>query len=332
MKMTLETTGSKNRRRFAWLAAAIVAVIILYTGGWYYVAGQVDTQVSNAIASANGDGVRLNCENSQVNGYPFRLGVNCDSILFEQTSEGLSVSAGAFRTAAQVYNPSFLIWEIDGPAHIEAGGLLPLQLNWELLRSSVRLSVPLPTRVSIESRLLKAAIDAGNRQQQLLAVEAVEAHMRPNDAALDLAASIGQLLIDESLLEGEALPPLDAGLDFALDDGVRWAANGAQSLRGQSGTLRRFFLSLKGGSLDAKGTFSVDAGEGLLDAKLTFSIRNADALSQSLIKTFPSAASQIANFTASLKALGEDAELPLRVVKGKIIYGFIELGEIPPLP
>lgn len=331
--MTKDTTNAKYRRRFVWLGTAILVAVAAYSGGWYFAAAKVDAETENAIATASRGGARVNCENRQVGGYPFRLGINCDSVLFEHALEGVSFSAGAFRTAAQIYNPAFLIGELDSPAHLEAAGLLPLELDWELLRSSVRIAQPLPTRISMEARRLSVATGLGGGQKRaLFSANTVEAHMRPNDAALDLAARVVGLSIDDNLLQGEALPPVDGGLDLAIDDGVRWAASGSGSLRGQSGVLRQLHLSQgNNGSINARGRFSID-GRGMLDAELTITVSNAKALSQRLIRAFPESAGEITNFAASLEALGEDAELPLRVVDGRIIYGFIELGEIPPLP
>ena len=331
--MTADTTGTGYRRRFAWLAAAIVAAIALYSAGWYYVAGLIDGEASDVIASANRDGVRLNCENSEVKGYPFRLGLNCDSVVFEHAVEGLAFSAGAFRSAAQVYDPGFLVGELDGQARLEVPGLLPLTFDWQVLRSSVRLAEPIPSRVSVEVRRFQAAaVNDGRNRTSLFAAEEMQAHLRPNGVDLDLAASFRGLSVEESLLQGRVLPPLEGGIDVDLDNGVRWASSGSRSLRGHSGTLRQLFLSPgQDSAIAATGTFSIDAA-GFVDADLAITVRDAESLAEIAVAAFPESANEIASFTASLQALGKDAQLPLRVVKGNITYGFVELGDIPPLP
>ncbi len=331
--MTADTTGAGYSRRFVWLAAAIFGAIALYSAGWFYVAGLIDGEASEAIASANGDGVRLNCENSQIKGYPFRLGLNCDSVAFEHAVEGLAFSAGAFRSAAQVYNPRFLVSELDGKARLEVPGLLPLTFDWDVLRSSVRLAEPIPSRVSVEARRFRAAAVSDSRNaMRLFAAEDMQVHMRPNNETLDLAASFRGFAVDKSLLQGRILPPLEGGIDLALDDGVGWVMSGNRSLRSQAGTLRQLFLSPnKDSAIAATGTFQIDAA-GFIDADLAITVRGADALAEVAVTAFPESANEIASFTASLQALGEDAELPLRVVKGKVTYGFVELGSIPPLP
>lgn len=331
--MSVDTTRPRYRRRYIWLIVAVVTAIALYTGGWFYVAGIIDGEASKAIASANRNGVRLNCENSEVRGYPFRLGLNCQSVLFEDAGEGVSFSAGAFRSAAQVYNPTFLVGELDGVARLEAPGLQPLTFDWEVLRSSVRLAEPLPSRVSVEGRKLRASIAGGDvNGGELFAAESLEAHMRPDGAALDLAGSMSGFALDASLTGRRELPVLNGNVDLVLADGVRWAVSADKSLRGHSGTLRQLNLSPgPESSVNASGTFSVDGG-GLVDAELAISVRGAEALAQTLFRAFPESEGQIASFAASLNALGDQTKLPLRVVKGEISYGFVELGRIPPLP
>ncbi len=330
--MAADSTNAQYRRRFVWLASAIVAIIALYSGGWYYVAGLVDSEVEKALAGANRNGMRINCENRRVNGYPFRIGLNCDSVLVESAVDGLSFSAHAFRTAAQVYNPSFMIAEIDSPASLEAPGLMPLALDWDLLRSSVRLARPLPARISAETRMLRASASEGERLKPLFVSETAEAHMQPDGDALDFAAIFNGLLIEPGLFGSGPLPALQGGADLSVNDGVKWLSSGSKSFRGRSGQVRRIYVSPgEGSEIDATGSF--DVGEdGLLNAKLAIKVRGAKALSQTLIAAFPQSEAEIASFAASLEALGENAELPLRVVKGRIIYGFLELGEVPPLP
>lgn len=331
--MTADTTKPRFRRRYIWLVAAIVTAIALYTGGWFYVAGLIDGEASKAIASANRNGVRLNCENSEVRGYPFRLGLNCQSVYFEDATEGVSFSAGAFRTTAQVYNPTFLVGELDGVARLEAPGLQPLTFDWDVLRSSVRLAEPLPSRVSIEGRKFRASIAKGDVSGgSLFSAESLEAHMRPDGAALDLAGAMSGFAVDRSLTGPRELPVLNGNVDLVLADGVRWAVSADKSLRGHSGTLRQLNLSPgPESSVNASGTFSVDH-VGFVDAELAISVRGSEALADTLIRAFPEAAGQIASFAASLNALGDDTKLPLRVAKGEVSYGFIELGRIPPLP
>ena len=331
--MIADTTRPKFRRRFAWLSAGIFSAVVLYTAGWFHVAGLIDDEANEAIAAVGRSGVRLRCENNEVRGYPFRLGLNCDSVDFEYPSLGVRFTAGAFRSAAQFYNPAFLVGELDGIARLAVDGLPPLAFNWEILRASVRLADPLPSRVSVETRQFAAVLGAEEAKiRKLFTAKNLEAHMRPNGAAIDLAASVSGLLVDRALVEGRKFPALNGGIDIEIENGGRWATSARKSLRGQSGRVRQIYLSPgHDGAIRAHGRFSVDT-EGLIDAELVITVIGTEFLAETAKAAFPEAENRIAGFMASLDALEKDARLPLRVVDGAISYGFIELGRIPPLP
>ena len=99
-----QATTRSYSRRFAWLAAAIVVVVAAYTGAWFYAAGMIETRIGEAMQASGGDAVPR-CERPSARGYPFRIGVFCDAVAFEDARGEISVRAGAFRSAAQVYDP-----------------------------------------------------------------------------------------------------------------------------------------------------------------------------------------------------------------------------------
>jgi hypothetical protein len=53
-----------------------------------------------------------------VRGYPFRLEVFCTALDVARPAEGLTVKAGAFRSAAQVYEPRRVYAELDSPVAV----------------------------------------------------------------------------------------------------------------------------------------------------------------------------------------------------------------------
>lgn len=282
------------------------------------------------IAESNGDGVRLACENSAVRGYPFRLGLYCDAVVYENPTEGIGFTAGALRSAAQIYNPRFFITELDGDARLEVPGLVAMKLDWESARASVRFDSPLPERVSIETRNLTAVTDDG--ATQLAAISEGQAHMRPNAGDVDLALSVKEMRLAENLVGTGPVPSLDGGVDMVLEDGVAWFAGGEWSLRGESGTIRNAHIEPgTDASIVASGTFSVDE-DGLLDAEVTIEVTNPDRIGKLLADVLPEYEGQIKSTASGLAALGDKAQLPLRVVKGKVSFGPFNLGELAPLP
>ena len=66
--------------------------------------------------------MKAECVNLTARGFPFRIGLFCDRVAFEQPSAAMTLSAGAFRSAGQIYDPMRLVAELDGPAKITRRG------------------------------------------------------------------------------------------------------------------------------------------------------------------------------------------------------------------
>ncbi len=319
-------------RRFFWLGMAIVAAIALYTAGWFYVADRVADEVRAALAAfSRSGGNRAVCEAPTVRGYPFRIGVFCEATYFERTSAGLSISTGAFRSAAQVYAPRRAVAEADSPARLLLPGLVPLDLTWGGLRASARLSWPLPERLSVEATRVVAVADMPNVVGPLaFTAESAELHMRPADTDLDVAFRFRAFETGRLLLPHGTLPPLTGLVDLSLADGVAMLRDGVRDLRGSAVEVRRVEISTpEGARLTAAGTVAVDEN-GLLNADLRVGTTDAGALADIVSAAFPEAGG-IASAIAALSALGANPQLPLVIEKGQARLGFIDLGTIPPL-
>ncbi len=325
------STGPRYVRRFVWLALVIVLVGVGYAYAWNYVADRVLRETRTAVERLNRDGRRANCENAEVRGFPFRIGVFCRSVLYEDARAGVGVRAQEFRSAAQVYNPWRIVAELDGPALIEIPGLNALAVDWGELRASARVAQPLPERVSVEASQVTADLESDPAQTGgLIRLDAGEFHMRPVDDSLDVALRFSGLTADSDVTGGRALPPL-AGLADIVLDGL---ANGPQpgmTLRGLSGTLRNVSLTMpQDAGATIAGPFSIGE-DGLIDAQLQITLRNPSALSATLTEVFPEAASQISSAFSGLAMLGNEPALPLVITDGRARIGFLPLGDIPPV-
>jgi hypothetical protein len=321
----------RSRRRWTWLVIVIVLLAGGYSAVWLYVAGQLEAMAAQAIAEFNRAGGRsADCANPAARGFPFGIGLNCDSIRFED-AEKMALSAAAFRSSVQVYNPFDATAELDGPARVAVPGGAVFAFNWGKLRADAALAMDFPNRVSIEAESLTAAANPDAAAVTLFSIGSVEAEMRKADADLVLAGNFADANIDPKLLNGGELPPLKGEADLTIADGVNLVRSGGRSLRGHSGTIRK--LSIASGDtagLSLTGPFSV-AGDGLVDADLTVTIRDPKALSALLAKALPAAADQIRSSFAGLAMLGDNPTLPLKVSHGRATLGFIPLGKLPPL-
>jgi hypothetical protein len=327
--MTFEDRPAKSySRRILFLGVFAALLVAGYSGVWFYLADRLETTSRAVIASLNHNGVKAECTNSSARGYPFRIGIFCEQVSFEDANNGIMASAGNFRSAGQIYDPMRLIAELDGPARIDLPQTPPLELNWKNLRSSMRLAQPLPQRISVEGQEL-TAVEPGGRKR-LLTAETFEWHMRPNAADLDLAGNFVNLALDPGLVEGRNLPPLSSESDVTLTNGAQLLLQDVRSMRGQSGTIRTLTLTTGPETgLALSGPFSIDQ-DGLIDASLNIAIRDPKGIATVIGDILPEYRREIRNASSALGFLG-NAAIPLTIVKGQASIGFISLGSIPPV-
>lgn len=330
--MTSSDAGRPGKsRKFLWLTLFVILLFGGYSAGWFYVADRVKAEVAVALARMNRGVVSVECANPQVGGFPFRIGVSCDRVGYEDGERQLQASAGGFRSLAQVYQPTRALAELDGPLRASAPGLAPLRLDWEKLRASVRIARPLPERVSVEAEELKAATDAADSPAlPLFGAARAEAHLRPNGADVDWAGSFAGLVVDPSAVGGRTLPVMDGSGQATVRNGIELLLGRPKSLRGQSVDIASLELTSGEAELALSGPLSV-AEDGLVDADLTVTVRNPTAVAEVLATAFPEQKGPIRQGFAGLALLGNESSMPLKIVRGKATLAFIKLGDIPPL-
>ncbi len=319
-------------RRFAWFAAAIVAAIALYAYGWHYAADRLSETVTAGVAAVNRDGRRASCENADVRGFPFRMGVFCRSVMYEDARGGIAFRARQFRSAAQIYAPRHVIGELDGPATLAAPGIVALELDWSSLRASARLAQPLPQRLSVEAKDLAVRLDEpGDLSHLLWQAGLFELHSRPVEDDLDIAVRFGNLVLAPDIVGTDALPALRGVVDFQLDDGTSFTLVG-RGVRGQSGTLRNATVYVNDGDagVSASGPVAVDE-TGLVNAQLELTFHEPTAVASILTQLFPDFAQEIALAGQAVASMGDNPVLPMRIANGEISLGIFALGSIPPL-
>ena len=318
-------------RKFAWLVGAMVAAGLLWTFGWFFFASRIEDQLPATLARIVGPGTSADCAGAEVRGYPFRVGLFCESVSYANPAQSISATSGAFRSAAQFYRPQHVVGEIDGPFMLDTSGLI-LRADWQLLQASVRATSNGLGRGSIDARNASVNIDgAGLAQRFALEVDRVTAHARQNGPDLDIA------------VYGENLRnTLIAGL------GARTVSFEA-SLSGQSTLLQIPFTPLRGpfegvlhrlaiefdetASLDLAGPLQVGP-DGRLSASLELTVNDLQQLSALAARISPESAELINRFGPVISALdirpGDDATtLPLTITNNQVSLGIIPLGELP---
>jgi hypothetical protein len=317
------------RRRFFWLSVFIVVLFGGYSVAWFYVAGWLEKFAVTEIARFNQTGRTANCARPTARGFPFRIGLFCDSVRFEDPGAQVSVSAAAFRSAAQVYDPFHIVAELDSPVAIAAPGGGEFAFDWRNLQASLRLGTDFPEQADAVVETLAAGKRSQGSTASLLTLGHGEAHMRQDGADLDLAASFDGAAIDPQLTKGAVLPPLRGEANLTINNGVAWARAGAKDLRGRSGTIRTLQLFTGDTTgMAVTGTFAVGA-DGLLEADLKVTVNNPKALGEQLAAASPQNADRLRTAMSGLAMMGDNPSLPLKVSRGKAKLGFIPLPDIP---
>ncbi|EKF17804.1 DUF2125 domain-containing protein [Nitratireductor pacificus] len=318
-------------RRFFWLLMSIVLAILAYTGAWFYAANLLETRTATLIGGLNGNQRRVSCEEPTARGYPFRIGLFCRSVFYEDAGNGVSLSAGAFRTAAQVYQPMRTVGELDSPARIALPFLPALRAEWQNMRLSARLTEKLPQRISGEARELVIVSDEASAQPFARA-ETLQAHMRRNAAELDVALVVDALSLAPEVTDNVAVPPLTGDVVFTVDDGVAMLDEGSLRLRGRSGTIQNMQLRATDGAAGITVRGPVEIGEdGLISAELKVTLTQPQAIARLATEAFPEQTDRIRSVTAALSSLGSNPTLPVTIRNGRVSVGFLPLGDIPPV-
>lgn len=335
MASSSRTDTSGVTRKLIRLAIAVVLVGALYTGGWFYAASWLKDRVTQELAASEQGRYSASCSNVSVRGFPFRIGIFCDSLGIDDHPTGLSASFGAVRSAAQVYRPGHAIIEFDGPAQVRVTPDLAFDANWDLLRASAVAWTNGLDRASVAYDGLKGKLSMPSKGLSVgIAATHGEKHVRQSGEALDVAASINALSLD---LGDKVLPPLDLAVDLTIADAARWISTEGPPPTlplGTSAELRSLSLDLgEGNKVTLSGPVRVD-DVGYVSGSLDLTIEGITALRDRVSQVFPKAAETARRVAGAINGLsgGRDrATVTLNIRQGTVFLGLFPIAEIPPL-
>lgn len=337
MAVSSPTTESRTTRKVVRLAVLIVLFIAVYSVGWYFAAEYLRKQIVAYFHGGNPSGIEAVCENAEIGGYPFRFRLNCTRLSLDDKERGIAANFGAVRAAAQIYNPGHIVWELDGPAELRSAFGVNATSNWQNLQSSLRIGFSGLSRSSLLVENAETTVTSTAMQQEIkLKAEGFEQHVRQQSADLDYATLLRNMTIS---INGQplTLPPISASIDttFADKGGLldpRIASQ--QKLHGTRGEVRRMVVDLGQGRVaTVNGPFSI--GEtGLISGNMSIEIEQVDGWRDVVSAAYPPAKEMAENVAKVMKALslGRDkGSADINIRDGKVMLGFIPLGEIPPL-
>lgn len=134
-------------KRFIVMIVAVLVVCAIWMAGWFYVSGEIRSEIAYL---AEADGItqpRLTCETLNVGGAPFSFSPRCDGA--EITVEDTTISLANITGTALFYRPFHIQAFATGPARVtDAFTGAAQEIDWSNLHASLRIENGAIERVS----------------------------------------------------------------------------------------------------------------------------------------------------------------------------------------
>lgn len=320
-------------KRFVIMIVAIVAVSVLWMGGWFYIAGQIRTEIGYL---AQADGIsqpRLVCDRLDVGGAPFSFSPRCTNA--QITSGDVTIDLAALTGTALFYTPTHIQLFATGPARItDAFTGATQEVRWSNLRASLRLDGGMIERFSAladdlvyADMLIGESVIGTAAHGEIHLLDATPAESPPGTGAIfDAYVTLEDVASpDNDIANGNLI--VDARLS-GLPDPALWGDPQVlgfwQALGGEL-TLRNIEATADGLSLTAQGA------AGLTDAGLVSG--SLEIASQGVADRIATLVGDPSVAQIVLGSPGEDgiSRQTLRVDDGTVVVGIIPVASLPPL-
>lgn len=126
-------------RKFAALLIAIILVVGLWIGGWFWAAGEIRNQMALLAQNDGETNPKITCATLNVSGLPFRFDIECvDGTL---TQLDTTITIAGLRASVLVYNPTHVLISAKAPLAIDdAFSGAQSRLDFTDLQASARLT------------------------------------------------------------------------------------------------------------------------------------------------------------------------------------------------
>ena len=327
----------KPRHKLILLIASIFIIPGLVTLGWYWGADRLENLIETRISTIASTGVTVTCNNLEIRGFPFRIGLNCDNTSFDDTKRRIGFTAGELRTTAQIYKPGHVISELDGPLTVTNRHSV-VEANWQSMRASSVFDISNLSRASIEAMSINMATQlATMKELQNVSAENLQMHVRENENNVDIAAS-GVNIALENAITRSPIHIDDINFFITVHDNVEILkydrARDSSMLYGSDMTLHD--LTIKGkqnAAVTASGPLSV-SDQGIISGDVAITLTNIANLKSTITEVNPALSANFSNIINILSALSpsenpDEIQINVKIRNGMVQAGIIPLGRIP---
>ncbi|UYN98440.1 MAG: DUF2125 domain-containing protein [Devosia sp.] len=255
------------KKRIIILGAVVGLVVVLWTGGWFFLAGMVRQQVE-ALALADGESSpQLVCGRLDIGGFPFRFDLDCAEASL--VTGDMLVTVPSIRASVMVYRPNHVLASAHGPVQLaDAFTGLAQAVNWQSLEASLRIENWRIARMSTVADGVEWT-DALFGSSLIAAIPHVELHLldipEQHDAEAGRSALAAYLRANDVEAPGLQLAPTLAEAELEItglpDDVRNWGqAPLLQDWQQAGGVLRIVGIRANDGSADlnASGELALD--------------------------------------------------------------------------
>lgn len=318
-----------------FLLSVLILISAAWSAGWYYVVGKVETVIADTKINLADRGRDVRCANQHIDGYPFRISLNCDEVRYADDATGLVFEAGKLKSAAQAYQPNKAIVELSSPANLRLPNGEAFKTDWNSMRSSLKVGLSGAENLSIHGKEINLV--PTNRAEHTMQIKDMQLHGRQiGEDNINLA-----LNLIEAKSANEIWPSFNLNSTFLLEDIYKDVMNRTSILRvakskGLKGTIERFqYTPNEGGMLAVTGPAEVNRN-GLLTGKFDVTLRDLPQLLNALSKSFPEQEKKFTDASRAIALLSqktgkEEITIPITVRNGSMSIGIIPLGKLPPL-
>jgi hypothetical protein len=218
------------RRRRLWPFLALTAVIVALPVGWNllwsYAASIANETLAGWIGREAALGRVYACGSQTTGGFPFGIILRCDkaAAAFNSNHPPFNLNAGGFTFSAQLFRPTLLHGDIDGPVTLaDPGGPPIFTANWSKAQITLLGLPPEPERVTVA-----------------LAAPRLDRHAGPNNGMIFQA---DQIDVDGRIIQGSATnnPVIEASARFTAATAPNVHPLLAQPLAGEVDAIMRGF-------------------------------------------------------------------------------------------
>jgi hypothetical protein len=319
------------------VAIALIVVAAVYSAGWFLAANYATTKLERAFDGSSPLAAVLDCANMRVSGFPLRISLKCSKISINDKRNGITGSVGAFSSAAKIFRPGTVNWQLTGPAITQTSTGLATSVQWDSLDTAMSVGLTGMEKSTTIIKTLRTNITQGTTGATLN-FNAAESRMDLERSDADLNAATR--FTDVSFVQNDGtskLPPMIADLDVKLigqADALNIEKPKPIDLKGLNTELRSLNIDIgEGRTINASGPLSIDQ-DGYLSGELKLQISKVEGWRDAITAAYPETR-EIAKMAAKglkMAFLGKgQGQVTLQITHGTVVLGFIPLGNIPPI-